>query len=29
LEVPLTIANPGIVIGPGQYIGLARLVEDL
>ncbi|MFD6885179.1 alpha/beta fold hydrolase [Streptomyces sp. NPDC059957] len=29
LEVPLTIANPSTVIGPGQYIGLAALVEDL
>ncbi|SCF72497.1 Nucleoside-diphosphate-sugar epimerase [Streptomyces sp. MnatMP-M27] len=29
LEVPLTIANPGVVIGSGQYIGLAPLVEDL
>lgn len=29
LEVPLTIANPSTVIGPGQYIGLASIVEDL
>ncbi|WP_424532705.1 alpha/beta fold hydrolase [Sphaerisporangium viridialbum] len=29
LEIPLTIANPSTVIGPGQYIGLAALVEDL
>lgn len=29
LEVPLTIANPSSVIGPGQYIGLASMVEDL
>lgn len=29
LEVPLTIVNPSTVIGPGQYIGLAALVEDL
>ncbi|MDB1088066.1 alpha/beta fold hydrolase [Streptomyces sp. ACA25] len=29
LEVPLTIVNPSAVIGPGQYIGLAPLVEDL
>ncbi|MFE9045607.1 alpha/beta fold hydrolase [Streptomyces sp. NPDC007818] len=29
LSVPLTIANPSTVIGPGQYIGLATLVEDL
>ncbi|MDD9379809.1 alpha/beta fold hydrolase [Streptomyces sp. ZAF1911] len=29
LGVPLTIANPSTVIGPGQYIGLAALVEDL
>lgn len=29
LSVPLTIANPSTVIGPGQYIGLAALVEDL
>ncbi|MFH8254175.1 alpha/beta fold hydrolase [Streptomyces roseolus] len=29
LGVPLTIANPSTVIGPGQYIGLASLVEDL
>lgn len=27
--VPLTIANPSTVIGPGQYIGLAELVRDL
>ncbi|WP_113699509.1 alpha/beta fold hydrolase [Nonomuraea lactucae] len=29
LEIPLTIANPSTVIGPGQYIGLAALVKDL
>ncbi|MFK3732368.1 alpha/beta fold hydrolase [Streptomyces sp. NPDC088090] len=29
LSVPLTIVNPSTVIGPGQYIGLAALVEDL
>lgn len=29
LGVPLTIANPSSVVGPGQYIGLATLVEDL
>ncbi|MET7368805.1 alpha/beta fold hydrolase [Streptomyces sp. NPDC005566] len=29
LGVPLTIANPATVIGPGQYIGLATLVENL
>ncbi|MFI0420675.1 alpha/beta fold hydrolase [Spongiactinospora sp. 9N601] len=29
LGVPLTIANPSTVIGPGQYIGLAALVENL
>ncbi|MER5710941.1 alpha/beta fold hydrolase [Streptomyces sp. NPDC002122] len=29
LGVPLTIANPSTVIGPGQYVGLASLVEDL
>ncbi|WP_209439756.1 alpha/beta fold hydrolase [Streptomyces flavochromogenes] len=29
LSVPLSIANPSTVIGPGQYIGLATLVEDL
>ncbi|MGW0180714.1 alpha/beta fold hydrolase [Nocardia sp. NPDC003345] len=27
--VPLTVANPSTVIGPGQYIGLAELVRDL
>ncbi|MFE3224795.1 alpha/beta fold hydrolase [Nocardia sp. NPDC059228] len=27
--VPLTIANPSTVIGPGQYLGLAGLVRDL
>ncbi|GAB2511287.1 alpha/beta fold hydrolase [Nocardia heshunensis] len=27
--VPLTIANPSTVIGPGQHIGLAGLVRDL
>ncbi|MEU7898308.1 alpha/beta fold hydrolase [Nonomuraea sp. NPDC049152] len=29
LGVPLTVANPSTVIGPGQYIGLAGIVEDL
>ncbi|MFI6390630.1 alpha/beta fold hydrolase [Nonomuraea sp. NPDC050540] len=29
LGVPLTIANPSAVIGPGQYIGPATLVRDL
>lgn len=29
LGVALTIANPSSVIGPGQYIGLATVVEDL
>ncbi|MFJ9711579.1 alpha/beta fold hydrolase [Streptomyces sp. NPDC101234] len=29
LGVPLSIANPSTVIGPGQYIGLAGLVSDL
>ncbi|MFI9631604.1 alpha/beta fold hydrolase [Nocardia sp. NPDC051929] len=29
LGVALTIANPSSVIGPGQYIGLASVVEDL
>ncbi|MFE0701810.1 alpha/beta fold hydrolase [Streptomyces sp. NPDC058872] len=29
LSVPLTVANPSTVIGPGQYIGMATLVEDL
>ncbi|MFF0482863.1 alpha/beta fold hydrolase [Streptomyces sp. NPDC004435] len=29
LSVPLTVANPSTVIGPGQYIGLATMVEDL
>lgn len=29
LGLPLTIANPSSVIGPGQYIGLAALVKDL
>ncbi|MEU4314407.1 alpha/beta fold hydrolase [Nocardia sp. NPDC024068] len=27
--VPLTVADPSTVIGPGQYIGLAELVRDL
>lgn len=27
--VPLTVVNPSTVIGPGQYLGLATLVEDL
>ncbi|MGW5387117.1 alpha/beta fold hydrolase [Nocardia sp. NPDC003963] len=29
IAVPLTIANPSSVLGPGQYIGLAELVRDL
>ncbi|MFF8288906.1 alpha/beta fold hydrolase [Streptomyces sp. NPDC016309] len=29
LGVPLTVANPASVVGPGQYIGLASLVDDL
>ncbi|MFD9541475.1 alpha/beta fold hydrolase [Streptomyces sp. NPDC060022] len=29
LGVALTIANPATVIGPGQFIGLATLVENL
>ncbi|MFG2652596.1 alpha/beta fold hydrolase [Streptomyces sp. NPDC048436] len=29
LEAPLTIVNPSTVIGPGQYVGLASLVEKL
>ncbi|WP_101255366.1 alpha/beta fold hydrolase [Streptomyces barkulensis] len=29
LGVPLTIANPATVIGPGQFIGLASMVGDL
>ncbi|WP_129842202.1 alpha/beta fold hydrolase [Streptomyces sp. RFCAC02] len=29
LRVPLTIVNPSTVIGPGQYLGLASLVDDL
>lgn len=29
LRVPLTVANPSTVIGPGQYIGLAAIVADL
>ncbi|WP_067539358.1 alpha/beta fold hydrolase [Nocardia crassostreae] len=29
IGAPLTIANPSTVIGPGQYIGLAEMVEDL
>ncbi|MBB5965131.1 alpha/beta fold hydrolase [Planomonospora venezuelensis] len=29
LGLPLTIANPATVIGPGQFIGLASLVRDL
>ncbi|MGW4068229.1 alpha/beta fold hydrolase [Nocardia grenadensis] len=28
-SVPLTVANPSTVVGPGQYIGLAELVRDL
>lgn len=27
--IPLTIANPSSVLGPGQYVGLASIVEDL
>ncbi|MFI6485678.1 alpha/beta fold hydrolase [Nonomuraea sp. NPDC050663] len=29
LGVPLSIANPSTVIGPGQYLGLASLIENL
>ncbi|MEU9453423.1 alpha/beta fold hydrolase [Streptomyces sp. NPDC048277] len=29
LGVPLSIANPSTVIGPGQYIGLATVVSEL
>ncbi|WP_052849487.1 alpha/beta fold hydrolase [Streptomyces avicenniae] len=29
LGVPLNVVNPSSVIGPGQYIGLASLVQDL
>ncbi|WP_207930536.1 alpha/beta fold hydrolase [Streptomyces hainanensis] len=29
LGVPLNIANPSTVIGPGQYVGLATLVRQL
>ncbi|MEV0586882.1 alpha/beta fold hydrolase [Nonomuraea sp. NPDC050310] len=29
LGVPLSMANPSSVIGPGQYIGLGSLVRDL
>ncbi|MER6614084.1 alpha/beta fold hydrolase [Streptomyces xantholiticus] len=29
LEAPLTLVNPSVVIGPGQYVGLASLIEDL
>ncbi|MEV6279159.1 alpha/beta fold hydrolase [Nocardia sp. NPDC051832] len=29
LRVPLTIANPSVVIGPDQHIGLSALIEDL
>ncbi|WP_031079656.1 alpha/beta fold hydrolase [Streptomyces sp. NRRL S-118] len=29
LGVPLTVANPASVIGPGQYIGLASIADDL
>ncbi|WP_046729257.1 alpha/beta fold hydrolase [Streptomyces humi] len=29
LGVPLSIANPSTVIGPGQYLGLATVVSDL
>src|SRR5690606_26322331 len=28
-DIPLTVANPATVIGPGQFIGLAGLVSDL
>ncbi|MFI6168098.1 alpha/beta fold hydrolase [Nocardia sp. NPDC051052] len=27
--IPLTIANPSSVLGPGQYVGLAGIVDDL
>ncbi|MFB8274263.1 alpha/beta fold hydrolase [Nocardia colli] len=27
--IPMTIANPSSVLGPGQYVGLASIVEDL
>ncbi|MEV6554643.1 alpha/beta fold hydrolase [Nocardia sp. NPDC051756] len=27
--IPLTITNPSSVLGPGQYVGLASIVEDL
>ncbi|WP_405166038.1 alpha/beta fold hydrolase [Nocardia sp. NBC_01499] len=27
--IPLTIANPSSVLGPGQYVGLASIVDDL
>ncbi|CAM4515745.1 alpha/beta fold hydrolase [Nocardia ninae] len=27
--IPLTIANPSSVLGPGQYVGLASIVADL
>ncbi|MEU2251352.1 alpha/beta fold hydrolase [Streptomyces sp. NPDC019224] len=29
LGVPLTVANPSTVIGPGQWVGLADLVREL
>lgn len=29
LGVPLTLVNPGTVIGPGQYPGLVSLLADL
>ncbi|UFS96306.1 alpha/beta fold hydrolase [Nocardia huaxiensis] len=29
LDVPLTIANPASVIGPGQYFGLSDLIHNL
>ncbi|MFC8529779.1 NAD-dependent epimerase/dehydratase family protein [Nocardia sp. NPDC057227] len=29
LNVPVTVANPSTVLGPGQYIGLAEMVRDL
>ncbi|GAA5062468.1 alpha/beta fold hydrolase [Nocardia callitridis] len=28
-NIPLTIANPSSVVGTGQYIGLAKVIEDL
>ncbi|MFR9752000.1 hypothetical protein ACL02S_13335 [Nocardia sp. 004] len=29
LDIALTIANPSSVLGPGRYVGLAAMVEDL